>query len=265
MSLLQIVVLAVLQGLTEFLPVSSSAHLILVPILTGWEDQGLSFDIAVHIGTLVAVVIYFRRELIMMTRDWLMSLGGRISTPSSRLAWAVIVGTIPLGLAGFMGKSLVETHLRSPVVIAIATLAFGVLLWYAYSRGRRERSEDRINWRDVIVIGIAQVLALIPGTSRSGITMTAGLLTGLTPRAAARFSFLLSIPAIAAAGLLMVLDVMQTATPLLWQNLIIGALLSGISAWVCIHYFLILLERVGMMPFVIYRLLLGGLLLIFFL
>lgn len=265
MTMLQIVVLAIVQGLTEFLPVSSSAHLILVPVLLGWQDQSLSFDIAVHIGTLMAVVFYFRRELMGMVLDWLISLRGQMHTANSRLAWAVLWGTVPLGLAGILGKSFVETHLRSPLVIAVSTLIFGFLLWYAHLRGRRERSEEHLNWRDVMVIGVAQVLALIPGTSRSGITITAGLLSGLTPKAAARFSFLLSIPAISAAGLLMVIDVVQSGASLLWMNLVIGVFLSGVSAFICIHFFLILLDRIGMMPFVIYRLLLGGCLLVFFL
>jgi undecaprenyl-diphosphatase len=260
METAQIVWLAILQGLTEFLPISSSAHLILLPHLGGWADQGLAFDVAVHVGTLSAVVLYFRHELKAMTRDFFRSLAERRTVGESRLAWAVLLGTIPVGLAGLLFKDAVETVLRSPLVIAATTIAFGVLLGWADWRGRRTRSEHGITWGDVAVIGIAQALALIPGVSRSGITMTAGLMQGLTREAAARFSFLLSIPVIVLAGGLNALELAQAGHPVAWGELFMGALLSGISAYLCIHYFLRLLERMGMLPFVVYRLLLGAVL-----
>lgn len=261
MDLLQIVVLAVLQGLTEFLPISSSAHLILVPFVTDWTDQGLAFDVAVHVGTLGAVVWYFRGELRTMARDWGQSLVQRRTVGDSRLAWAVLWGTVPVGLAGLLFKDLIELHLRSPVVIAWATIIFGLLLWWADRRGARQRSEHGVGWRDVVVIGLAQALALIPGTSRSGITMTAGLLVGLTRDGAARFSFLLSIPVIVLAGGLSVLDLVEQGGPVAWVDLVLGTVLSALSAYLCIHLFLKLLERVGMTPFVVYRILLGAVLL----
>ena len=174
MDMLQIVILALVQGLTEFLPISSSAHLILVPILTDWPDQGLAFDVAVHAGTLTAVVAYFRRELARMLVEWLVSFRGRL-TPDARLAWAVLIGTIPVGLAGLLFKDVIETQFRSPMVIAAATIVFGALLWVADISGRRNRDEYALSLLDVLVIGLAQALALIPGTSRSGITITAGL------------------------------------------------------------------------------------------
>ena len=264
MELIQIIVLALIQGLTEFLPISSSAHLILVPVMTDWPDQGLSFDIAVHVGTLLAVVLYFRHELIEMTRDWFLSLAHRRSTVNSQLAWAVILGTIPVGLAGLFGKSYVETYLRSPMVIAVTTIVFGLLLWVAYVWGRRQRDEYTIGWLDVLVIACAQALALIPGTSRSGITITAALLRGLNAQAAARFSFLLSIPVIALAGLLLTKDVIATGSAIIWQDLIFGSAISALAAYCCIHYFLKLLNSLGMTPFVIYRLLLGGVLLVLY-
>ncbi len=257
MDPVQMVVLALLQGLTEFLPISSSAHLILVPVLTGWRDQGLAFDVAVHIGTLAAVMWYFRQELTAMAREWGLSVAGGESTPNSRLAWAVLLGTIPAGLAGLLFKGFIETGLRSPLVIAATTIIFGLLLWWADAQGRRERDEHTLGWRDVLLIGCAQALALIPGTSRSGITMTAALMLGLTREGAARFSFLLSIPIILLAGGVKTLDLLQTDAPVEWLALILGTLLSAVSAYLCIHWFLKLLERVGMLPFVIYRLLLG--------
>ena len=264
MDILQIIVLALVQGLTEFLPISSSAHLILVPYLTDWPDQGLAFDVAVHVGTLTAVVIYFRKEISKMFFAWLASLKGRHSE-DSRLAWGVLIGTIPVGLAGMLFKDVISEHLRTPLVIAATTIIFGFLLWYADWSGKRSRDEHSLSWKDIIIIGCAQAIALIPGTSRSGITITAGLMLGLTAPAAARFSFLLSIPVIVLAGGVETLDYLKVASINDINDLIIGALISAVSAYLCIHYFLMLLERIGMTPFVIYRLLLGIVLLSFYL
>lgn len=264
MDLFHIFVLAVVQGLTEFLPISSSAHLILVPVVSGWEDQGLAFDVAVHVGTLSAVVLYFRKQLGRMTLDWGQSLLQRRPVGESHLAWAVILGTIPAGLAGVLFKDTIETSLRSPLVIAAATVAFGLLLWWADRRSKFTRNEYTLTLPDVLFIGIAQALALIPGTSRSGITITAALLLGLTRDGAARFSFLLSIPIILAAGGKMTLDLVEQPGVVDWPAIVLGALLSGASAYLCIHLFLKLLNRIGMMPFVIYRLGLGALLFFIF-
>ncbi len=253
MDFLQILVLALVQGLTEFLPVSSSAHLILVPVLTGWQDQGLAFDVAVHVGTLSAVVIYFRKEISRMFVSWVGSVSGKGVDDDARLAWAVLLGTIPVGLAGLLFKDFIEEHLRSPMVLATATLVFALLLWWADAKARGERDEYSIRWIDILFIGLAQALALIPGTSRSGATMTAGLFLGLSRQAAARFSFLLSIPVIVLAGGLETLDYLEHASIDDMQPLMLGALLSGVSAYFCIHYFLKLLEKIGMLPFVIYR------------
>ncbi len=264
MDLIQIIVLALLQGLTEFLPISSSAHLILVPVLTGWQDQGLAFDVAVHVGTLIAVVGYFRHEVGRMIVAWLDSLRHRRLTPDGRLAWAVLLGTIPAGLAGLAFKDVIETSLRSPLVIATTTVVFGLLLGWADWRGRRARSEYQMRWDDVLAVGLAQALALVPGTSRSGITMTAGLLMGLTREAAARFSFLLSIPIIVLAGGLLGLDLVESAQPVDWTALGLGVVLSAAAAYACIYFFLKLLERMGMLPFVLYRLLLGAVLFVLF-
>ncbi len=264
MDFFQILVLALVQGLTEFLPVSSSAHLILVPILTGWEDQGLAFDVAVHVGTLSAVVIYFRKEIGRMTVSWVSSVMGKGLDADAKLAWAVLFGTIPVGLAGLLFKDLIEEHLRHPYVLASSTLVFALLLWWADAKARSHRDEYSINWLDVLFIGLAQALALIPGTSRSGATMTAALFLGLSRQAAARFSFLLSIPVIVLAGGLETLDYMESANINDMQPLMLGALLSGVSAYICIHYFLKLLEKIGMLPFVIYRIILAVFLFVMF-
>ena len=263
MDIIQVVILALVQGLTEFLPISSSAHLILVPVLTDWPDQGLAFDVAVHAGTLTAVVLYFRKELARMFIEWFTSFKSGL-TPDARLAWAVLLGTIPVGLAGLIFKDLIETELRSPLVIAVATIVFGLLLWIADKTGKRAKSEYGLLLCDVLVIGLAQALALIPGTSRSGITITAALMMGLTREAAARFSFLLSIPVIFLAGSFETFEYLSVASVEDAQPLLVGALISAVSAYACIHYFLKLLERIGMMPFVAYRLALGGVLLVLF-
>lgn len=264
MDIIQIITLALTQGLTEFLPISSSAHLILVPVLTGWEDQGLAFDVAVHMGTLAAVVLYFRQEIAAMAVAWAGSLQGQGLTADARLAWAVLFGTLPAGLAGLLFVGFIEAHLRSPLVIATTTIGFGLLLWWADASGRRQRNEHTITWKDVLIIGIAQALSLIPGTSRSGITITAGLAVGLTRKAAARYSFLLSIPVIILAGGLETLKLIRLPGGTDWTALFLGAVTSALSAYLCIHFFLKLLERIGMLPFVVYRLILGiGLLFLF--
>jgi len=256
MDWIQTVLLALLQGLTEFLPISSSAHLILLPVITGWPDQGLAFDVAVHVGTLIAVVLYFRAEVVELFLGWLRSVTGKGLDRDGRLAWAVLLGTIPVGLAGLLFAHFISTQLRGPLVIAGATILFALPLWMA-DRMRGSRDEHSINWKDVLVIGMAQALALIPGTSRSGVTMTAGLLMGLDRVAAARFSFLLSIPVIVLAGGFETLELLESSAAVDWQILGGGTLLAFVAAYASIHFFLKWLPQVGMLPFVIYRLLLG--------
>ena len=257
MDMLQAVILALVQGLTEFLPISSSAHLILVPRLLGWEDQGLAFDVAVHVGTLAAVVTYFRHEVWRMFMAWLQSIGGKGMNADARLAWFVLLGTVPAVAAGLLLHDVIETALRSPLVIAFTTIFFGLVLWWADRRGSQRRDEHALGVADVLLIGCAQALALIPGTSRSGITMTAALALGLTRTAAARFSFLLSIPVILMAGTYETLKLVEHSGPVAWDVLSVGTVVAAVSAWLCIHFFLKLVERTGMLPFVIYRLALG--------
>ena len=262
MDVVQIIVLALVQGLTEFLPISSSAHLVLAPVLLGWEDQGLTFDVAVHVGSLVAVVAYFRVELWRMATGWARSLAGGAATADSKLAWLVIVGTVPAALAGLALNQYVDAF-RSPLVIAVTTIGFGLLLGWADRYGAKRRPETTLVWRDALLVGIAQIAALVPGTSRSGVTMTAGLWLGLTRAGAARFSFLLAVPLIAAAGLLKGLEAASNPAQTDWFVLCAATALAALSAYACIHVFLKLVERVGMLPFVIYRLLLGGVILYF--
>ena len=259
MSELQILVLALVQGLTEFLPISSSAHLILAPRLFGFDDQGLAFDVAVHLGSLAAVVAYFRHDIGRITLGWFGSLRpGGSRTVESRLGWAVIIGTIPVVIAGLLLKSLIEGELRAPWVIGLTTIVFGLLLGAVDLTARRERDLERLTLKDALLIGLSQVLALIPGTSRSGITMTTGLWLGLNRAAASRFSFLLSIPTILASSALVTKDLLESSGPVDWQSLGLGVLLSGAAAYLAIALFLRFIERIGMWPFVVYRLLLGG-------
>lgn len=261
MNFLQAAALALVQGLTEFLPVSSSAHLILVSVFTGWEDQGLTFDVAVHMGTLTAVVWYFRRDLLDMAGDFSRSMIGRGHGPGARLAWAVILGTVPVGLAGLVFRDMVAAYLRDPIILAFGLIFFGLLLGWSDWRCKGERTEHSLTWVDVLIIGCVQAMALIPGTSRSGATMTAGLFLGLSREAAARFSFLLSIPVIFLAGCLEARHLMGQPASIHWGLITPATAFAGISAYLCIHFFLKFIQAVGMQPFVIYRLFLGGLLL----
>lgn len=262
MTTLEIVVLALIQGITEFLPISSSAHLILPSQLLGWTDQGLAFDVAVHVGTLAAVMIYFREDVIKLLSAWFASLKGK-TTLESNLAWCIIIGTIPAGLAGLLLKDYVEIYARSISVIAATTIGFGLLLWWADRTAAQTKEIDQVTFKHALIIGLAQAVALIPGTSRSGITMTAGLMLGFDRKSAARFSFLLSIPVILLAGGYQGLKLATSEEAVAWNTIILGTVLSFISAYACIHLFLKWIEQVGMKPFVIYRLLLGAILISF--
>lgn len=258
-------ILALVQGLTEYLPISSSAHLILAPHVFGFADQGLAFDVAVHLGSLLAVVLYFRQRLWGIARDSLGHWSGRASASGdSRLGTAIVLATLPVIVAGLAMKGLVETELRSPLVIAGTTIAYGLLLFIADKWFGHRRGLDGITYRDALIIGLFQALALVPGTSRSGITITAALLLGFRRKDASEFSFLLAVPTILMSAALVTLDLLQEAQPVDWQSLLTGLLLSFIAAYACIHYFLRFIERIGMTPFVVYRLLLGVFLIWFF-
>jgi len=260
MDLFQALILALIQGITEFLPISSSAHLILPSKVLGWPDQGLAFDVAVHVGSLVAVVFYFRRDLIGMVGACFSSVLGRSTAAQNveaRLAWMVCVATLPTVIVALLSSEFIEQHLRSATVIACTTILFGLLLAVAELNARHRQTAMQMTWFIAIAIGFAQVLALIPGTSRSGITMTAAVLLGLSRTDAARFSFLLSIPIIVVAGLFLVLQIIESTPVFSWSHLAIAMLVSALSAWACIALFLKLIERIGLMPFVWYRMALG--------
>ena len=261
MDMVHALALALLQGLTEFLPISSSAHLILLPAFVDWPDQGLMFDVAVHLGTLIAVVSYFAKDLWAMSRDWILSVIRRRVVGESAMAWFIIIATVPTGLAGLMVKALFSNGLRSVLLIAFANLLFAGLLWWSDAAGARKRNLAQMRFRDALMVGCAQAFALVPGASRSGVTMTMALLLGFTREAAARFSFLLAVPIIVLAGLLLGRDAFDETVTVHWPSMLTGIAVSAACAFAVIHFFLRLVERTGMAPFVLYRVALGALLL----
>ncbi|MDK9759490.1 undecaprenyl-diphosphate phosphatase, partial [Vibrio sp. D173a] len=200
MSYFEAFILALVQGFTEFLPISSSAHLILPSAVLGWDDQGLAFDVAVHVGTLAAVVIYFRKEVVSLLNAFFGSVFKGDRSKEAKLAWMIILATIPACVFGLLMKDIIEIYLRSAWVIATTTIVFGLLLWWVDKNSALRDDEYQAGWKKALFIGIAQAMAMIPGTSRSGATITAALYLGFTREAAARFSFLMSIPIITLAG-----------------------------------------------------------------
>ena len=246
MTTLEVFLLALIQGLTEFLPISSSAHLILPSQILGWIDQGMGFDVAVHVGSLVAVCLYFRKEIRDILVAWYATL-----TPNKeddalltaeeklngRLAWWILFATIPAGAFGYLGADFIDANLRSALVIAITTIVFGLLLGFVDIKAKQNVPLEAFTFKKAMIIGFAQALAIIPGTSRSGITMTAGLMLGLSRENAARFSFLMSIPAIAMAGGYMTLKLITGNEVVDWSAMGMGAIVAFISAYACIHYF----------------------------
>jgi undecaprenyl-diphosphatase len=254
----QAVVLSLVQAVTEFLPISSSGHLILVPYFLGWPDQGLSFDVAAHLGTTLAVLAYFRAELIDLVGGFFTGAPGRHDFAPRRLGWSLVVGTIPAALAGLALEATIEARLRSPLLIAGTTLVYGLLLFVADRAGRQQRGLDDLGLRDALLIGLAQALALVPGTSRSGITITAALLLGFTRSAAARFAFLLFIPVGILAGGHDLLKLWRGGE--LWQQIVpvgIAITVSGLVGFLVIGWLLDWLRTRRLTPFVVYRVLLA--------
>ena len=260
METIQAILLAIIQGLTEYLPISSSAHLILLSELAGWKDQGLVLDVALHFGTLLAVIFYFRREINeMLDFSHFKTMNTLIKSPLG----VITIATIPIVIVGGLFNQFIEANLRTSEVIAIATIIFGVLLYLSDLKGKQAGSDLKVTLGLGFLIGLAQVFALIPGTSRSGITITAALLLGFSRTEAARFSFLLAIPVIIAANILGIFEVIQTDTLVFnYLDLFLGVSISFLVAYLTIGWFLSLIERIGMLPFVVYRVILGTLLLL---
>ncbi|MFO1127346.1 MAG: undecaprenyl-diphosphate phosphatase [Rhodospirillales bacterium] len=256
MSLTQIVVLAVVQGITEFLPISSSGHLILVPVLMGWPDQGLALDVANHVGSLSAVIVYFWRDVRDMALGFFALLRGHV-TPGTKLMLLLIIGTIPAVIFGLVIKHFFPDGIRSITVIGVQTIVFAVILYIADRVSASNRGVADLRIRDALYMGAAQCLALIPGTSRSGVTMTCGRFLGLERREAARFSFLLAIPAISGAGVLEGKEMLETADASMLHDAALIAGFSFLSSFAAIWFLMAWLRRSAFTPFVVYRLILG--------
>ncbi|UTW59182.1 undecaprenyl-diphosphate phosphatase [Kordiimonas sp. SCSIO 12603] len=264
MTALQLFILALVQGITEFLPISSSGHLILIPALTGWADQGAMMDVAVHVGTLTAVLLYFRQDTKGLTLAGLGSIGiaparrAVEGTLYMKLFWGLIIGTIPMVIVGgLMVATGVNDMLRTAEVIAFTSIFFGILLYIADKKGATEKTMERMAIKPALMIGVAQVFALIPGTSRAGVTMTMARYLGFTRQEAARFSMLLSIPAIIASGAATALDAFEETSSQQWIDAGIAAGLACLTALAAIHFLMKWLERANMTIFVVYRVLLG--------
>jgi len=257
-SWLQTIVLAIVQGLTEFLPISSSGHLVLVPAIFGWTDQGLIFDVAVHLGSLAAVCVYFRKDLAGLIAGGVRLLCGSAESPESRMALYIMIGTIPAAITGLLFAGWIEANLRNPVVIVFTLSGYGVLMALADRLGRQQRIFATARLKDAIIIGIAQALALVPGTSRSGVTISAAMILGFQRQDAARFSFLLSAPVIMLAAAFESSMLFVEETQFAWAQLAIGVSISAVVAYFSIEFFMRFVNVIGLLPFAIYRLVLAG-------
>jgi len=272
LSLLHAIILGIVQGLTEFLPISSSGHLILMREVFGWEIGSpaveKSFDVALHFGTFLALAAYFWADIGRLLKGFFVALARRNLTadPNSKLAFLILLATIPAVIAGLFGEEVIENVLGNPFQVCALLVGFGLLLAWADRVGRKTQDLASVNWKEAGLIGLAQAIALAPGTSRSGVTITAGLALGLNREAAARFSFLISLPAIAGAAMLKLGQLFSNGLPAgLLSPMLAGALAAAISGFVAIAWLLRFLQTRSLMPFVYYRLLVGLGLIIFFL
>ena len=261
MTTLQIIILAIVQGITEFLPISSSGHLVLVPYLFDWTDQGLAFDVAVHFGSLVAVCAYFRKDIVGLLGGGVQVMSGKLASPESRMALAIALGTVPAAIAGLLFASWIEQNLRDPAVIVYTLAGYGVLMALADRFGRSESNFSDVGLKDAIIIGCAQALSLVPGTSRSGITITAARMLGFARQDAARFSFLLSAPVIFLAAGYKLFGLLVSGVDVAWLQLGLGALVACGVAYVSIDFFMRVVTRIGLVPFAIYRVILAAIIL----
>lgn len=259
MSLLEAIVLGLVQGLTEFLPISSTAHLRIAPELFGWKDPGAAYTAVIQLGTVAAVLIYFRKDLVSLTAAFVRGLVERrpFATVESRLAWFVGVGTIPIGLAGLTFKSAIEGSLRSLYVISASLIGLALILWWVERRATHARTVAEMTWADALWVGAWQALALIPGSSRSGTTITGGLWRGLKREDAARYSFLLSIPATTLAGVFELKHLLEAPERPSTMALVVGSVVAFASGMAAIAWLLRFLRTRSMTVFVVYRIVLG--------
>lgn len=263
MEFLQAIILGAVQGLGEFLPISSSAHLVLAPWFFGWSDQGLAFDIALHWGTLLAVVAYFREDIWLLARGFIFSLRKQTrdlsNNPYQKLAWLILIATVPAALIGKLFETQVESVFRSPLLIAGTLSIAGAILWLADKYGEKLKTLTQAKWSNALIIGLAQAFSIIPGVSRSGSTITAGLLQGLTREDAAKFSFLMSVPIILGAGLLKIPEIAEIDN----RGLVfVGFLSSAIFGFLAIKYMLKWISTRSFAVFAFYRLVLAALIVV---
>lgn len=258
MTIFQSCVYGIIQGLTEFLPVSSSAHLILLPFFTRWADPGLAFDVALHWGTLLAVFIYFRRDVAMMIQLTIESLRGQRSAAHA-VPWKIVLATVPGAVMGFILEKQAESLFRSPALLACTLSTMGVALWASDRWGQKSMKLEELSWGKALLIGLGQGVAIVPGISRSGITITTGLLLGLEREAAVRFSFFLAMPITLGAGLLKSKYILQNFGD---PSIAVGILTSAIFGLAAIHILITYVKKKSFTPFVIYRLGLAGVILL---
>jgi len=259
-SWFEAIVLGIVQGLTEFLPISSTGHLRIVPAMAGWEDPGALFTAVIQLGTMLAVVIYFWRDLVRITGAWLASMrhAERRGTLDARMGWYIVIATIPIGVFGLAFRNQIETGARNLYLIGVALIVLGLILLASEIVGRKTRSLEDVRRSDAIWVGLAQALALVPGTSRSGATITAGLFLGMERAAAARFSFLLSIPAIVLSGLFGLTELISGDDDVSFGALTIATVFAFVFGYLSIAFLLRYLARHSMLIFVLYRVILGA-------
>jgi undecaprenyl-diphosphatase len=274
MEIFAAAILGIIQGLTEFLPVSSSAHLILMPWFFGWKPEGIAFDVSLHVGTAIAILAFFWKDWVRLAVEVLAGLreGSPLGNPDRKLAWFLVVGTMPAMIVGVALEKTVEEQLRSPLITVFTLTMFGVLLLIAELKSKQNRTIEMYTWADALWIGCSQAIALIPGVSRSGITITTAMLRNSTRTDAARFSFLLSTPIIVGAGILNGWHLIKAArhpiegaVSIPWPVLCVGTLVAAITGFFCIKFFLRYLQTKSLVPFVIYRFLLAAVVLIYYL
>ena len=256
MDLIQLTILSLVQGITEFLPISSSAHLILASSLFSWPDQGLTVDIFAHFGTLLAVIIYFRKDILEIISSFDIR-------NADNLGLCLIIATIPIAIIGFISKDFVSSYLRTEIIIIWATVIFGVFLLLSERLSNQDKEINQITWKDALLIGSFQVFALIPGSSRSAVTIIAALFLGFSKSSSARFSFLLAIPTLSLVFLGEIIDFTFVENISNLGSLIYVSFLSFIAGMLCIHFFLKLIEKIGFLPFALYRFILAGFLIFF--
>jgi len=264
MNIIEAIVLGIVQGIAEFLPISSSGHLLVIPSLFGWEPMGIEFDTIMHLATFLAVVFVFKKDILEIAK----AMTRKEKSPHKKLGWMIVIATIPVVAAGLLLEDTIDATIRTPFVVAISLIFWGVVLLLADIRSKhvakKTKSEENLSWRQSITIGLTQTLALIPGTSRSGITMTAGLFQNLDRKTTARFSFLLSIPAVGGAAAYVILKAILANHNLFTPELIVGFIASFISGILAIKVLLKVLEKYSFTPFAIYRIVFGIVILLFF-